>query len=60
MANRWKLGNNHLDVVSLVVVAALTEETVVHNTVDIKLVQKRIAILFGLASQNVTQGVYAC
>ena len=34
-----------LDVVSLVIVAALSEKPVVHDVVDIKLIKERIAIL---------------
>ena len=38
------------DVVALVVVAALSEKSVVHHIVDIKLVQQRVAILQGQVS----------
>lgn len=37
---------SYLDVVSLVVVATFTEESVVNNTVDVELVEQRIAILW--------------
>ena len=35
-----------LDVVSLVIVAAFTEKPMVNNIVDVKLIEKRIAVLF--------------
>jgi hypothetical protein len=39
----------YLDVVSLVVVTTFTEEPMVHNTVDVELIQQRIAVLCWLA-----------
>lgn len=35
----------YLDIVALMVVAAFAEESVVYNTVNVKLVQKWVAIL---------------
>lgn len=35
------------DVVALVVVAALSEKSVVHHVVDVKLIQERVAVLQG-------------
>lgn len=35
----------YLDVVALVVVAALAEETVMHNTVDVQLIKQRVTVL---------------
>lgn len=39
----------YLDIISLVVVATFTEKSVVHNTVDIKLIEERVAVLLRLA-----------
>lgn len=39
----------YLDIISLVVVATFTEKSVVHNTVDIKLIEERVAVLLWLA-----------
>ena len=36
----------YLDVVALVVVAAFAKESVMHNAMDIKLIEKRITVLF--------------
>jgi hypothetical protein len=35
----------YLDVVPLVVVTTFTEEPVVHNTVDVELIQQRVTVL---------------
>ena len=40
-----------LDVVSLVIVAAFSEEPVVHDLVDIKLIKERVAVLGCVISQ---------
>jgi hypothetical protein len=42
---RW----SYLDVVALVVVATLTEKPMVHNAVNVQLVEKRVAILIGIS-----------
>jgi hypothetical protein len=36
----------YLDIISLVVVAAFTEEPVVHDTVDVELIKQRVAVLW--------------
>lgn len=36
---------SYLDIVSLVVVTALTEQTVVYNIVDVQLIKERITVL---------------
>jgi hypothetical protein len=47
----------YLDVVSLVVVTTFTEEPVVHNTVDVELIEQRVTVLcllaFALAGKRV-------
>lgn len=48
----------YLYVVSLVVVTAFTEKSVVHNTVNVKLVEQRIAILHLLALNVDEMAVY--
>lgn len=40
-----KYGATNLDVVSLVIVAALAEETMVHYIMNIQLIQQRVTIL---------------
>lgn len=40
-----------LDVVSLVIIAALSEKPVVHDLVDIKLIKERVAVLDCAISQ---------
>jgi hypothetical protein len=34
-----------LDIIALVIIAALSEKTMMHHFVDIKLIKKRVAIL---------------
>jgi len=39
----------YLHVVTLVIVTALTEKPMMYDTVDVQLIQKRVAVLEGLA-----------
>ncbi len=41
-----------LDVVSLVIITTLTEQSVVNDLVYIELVKKRVAVLFGLVRNS--------
>lgn len=43
--------NAYLDIIALVVVTAFTEESVVHNAVDIELIEERVAVLCMSASK---------
>lgn len=45
-----------LDIVALVVVAALSEQTVVHDLVDVKLVKQGIAVLGTVSAMSKTKG----
>lgn len=47
-----KYGATNLDVVSLVIVAALAEETMVHYIMNIQLIQQRVTILYEWVSRR--------